>query len=203
MAPSVGMDSALTQGFKILFNILSPWDEPQSRLYWSHLLVTLLVILVWSLTRSRIYRLWQQKNYTKLWSYFRRLLFAKNYWWHPSARQDYVLFLLNGLLKSLFLSWNLGLSFYIARFTWSALELLWPSPHLVISSVPLFMFTLLAFAFDDFLRFFHHYLSHKLPWLWYLHRVHHSAEVLTPITLFRTHPLESLMGGFRNGLSQG
>ena len=35
-----------------------------------------------------------------------------------------------------------------------------------------------------------HYLFHKVPALWEFHKVHHSAEVMTPITAYRMHPLE-------------
>jgi sterol desaturase/sphingolipid hydroxylase (fatty acid hydroxylase superfamily) len=34
-----------------------------------------------------------------------------------------------------------------------------------------------------------HYLSHRVPLLWEFHKVHHTATVLTPLTLFRVHPV--------------
>jgi sterol desaturase/sphingolipid hydroxylase (fatty acid hydroxylase superfamily) len=40
-----------------------------------------------------------------------------------------------------------------------------------------------------------HYLKHRVPALWELHKVHHTAEVLTPLTTFRMHPLDSLVFG--------
>ncbi|MGA7773932.1 MAG: sterol desaturase family protein [Pseudolabrys sp.] len=36
---------------------------------------------------------------------------------------------------------------------------------------------------------FNHWLSHKVPLLWEFHKVHHNAEVLTPLTNFRMHPV--------------
>src|SRR4029453_5732873 len=36
---------------------------------------------------------------------------------------------------------------------------------------------------------FNHWLSHKVPLLWEFHKVHHNAEVLTPLTNFRVHPV--------------
>src|ERR1039458_8498353 len=33
-------------------------------------------------------------------------------------------------------------------------------------------------------------LFHAIPALWEFHKVHHSAEVLTPLTEMRTHPVE-------------
>ena len=38
-----------------------------------------------------------------------------------------------------------------------------------------------------------HWLSHRIPALWELHKVHHSAEALTPATVFRVHPLEGVL----------
>jgi sterol desaturase/sphingolipid hydroxylase (fatty acid hydroxylase superfamily) len=40
-----------------------------------------------------------------------------------------------------------------------------------------------------------HYLKHRVPALWELHKVHHTAEVLTPLTTFRMHPLDLLVFG--------
>lgn len=42
----------------------------------------------------------------------------------------------------------------------------------------------------DYLR---HRLSHALPWLWRLHRVHHSDPAVDVTTSFRNHPLEVLL----------
>ncbi|HEY2755821.1 MAG TPA: sterol desaturase family protein [Pseudolabrys sp.] len=42
---------------------------------------------------------------------------------------------------------------------------------------------------------FNHWLSHKVPVLWEFHKVHHSAEVLTPITNFRVHPVYAWIFG--------
>jgi sterol desaturase/sphingolipid hydroxylase (fatty acid hydroxylase superfamily) len=38
-----------------------------------------------------------------------------------------------------------------------------------------------------------HFLKHRIPALWELHKVHHTAEVLTPVTTFRMHPLDTLV----------
>lgn len=45
----------------------------------------------------------------------------------------------------------------------------------------------------DFARFFAHYLMHRNRVLWEFHKVHHAAEVLTPITSFRAHPVEIVL----------
>jgi sterol desaturase/sphingolipid hydroxylase (fatty acid hydroxylase superfamily) len=40
-----------------------------------------------------------------------------------------------------------------------------------------------------------HFLKHRIPALWELHKVHHTAEVLTPLTTFRMHPLDTFVFG--------
>ena len=56
----------------------------------------------------------------------------------------------------------------------------------------------------DFGRFVAHCLLHEMPILWEFHKVHHSAEVLTPMTAFRVHPVDLLVmtwgGIFFSGL---
>jgi lathosterol oxidase len=39
----------------------------------------------------------------------------------------------------------------------------------------------------------YHRLAHKVPWLWRLHRVHHSSVSLDWLASFRQHPLEILL----------
>lgn len=65
------------------------------------------------------------------------------------------------------------------------------------NSFTLIFYTLFLFIFDDFLRFFQHYLMHKVPFLWEIHKVHHSAPVLTPLTLYRVHFVEVFVSGVR------
>ena len=45
----------------------------------------------------------------------------------------------------------------------------------------------------EFAYWLDHYLSHKWRWLWAFHKVHHSAEVLTPLTIFRVHPVDTIV----------
>jgi sterol desaturase/sphingolipid hydroxylase (fatty acid hydroxylase superfamily) len=53
--------------------------------------------------------------------------------------------------------------------------------------------TLLLFLAYELGFFVDHSLKHRVPALWALHKTHHSAEVLTPLTNFRVHPLDSLI----------
>jgi sterol desaturase/sphingolipid hydroxylase (fatty acid hydroxylase superfamily) len=52
------------------------------------------------------------------------------------------------------------------------------------------LYSLLLLLSYDFTFFLLHYAEHKIPALWAIHKVHHSAEVLTPLTRYREHVLE-------------
>ena len=61
---------------------------------------------------------------------------------------------------------------------------------------------LLLLPRDDFSRFLVHKALHRIPVLWSIHKVHHSAEYLTPFTVYRTHPLEGVIFAFRSIIVQ-
>jgi sterol desaturase/sphingolipid hydroxylase (fatty acid hydroxylase superfamily) len=53
--------------------------------------------------------------------------------------------------------------------------------------------TVCLFLAYEFAYWFDHYLSHRVAVLWEFHKVHHTAEVLSPITNFRVHPVDSVV----------
>jgi sterol desaturase/sphingolipid hydroxylase (fatty acid hydroxylase superfamily) len=60
----------------------------------------------------------------------------------------------------------------------------------VLSQVAITIILFLAYEIGYWLN---HWLSHRVPLMWEFHKVHHSAEVLTPVTLFRVHPIYTLI----------
>lgn len=54
------------------------------------------------------------------------------------------------------------------------------------------MTSALWFAYE-FAYWFDHLIKHKIPALWAFHKVHHSAETLSPLTVFRVHPVDSII----------
>ncbi len=59
-------------------------------------------------------------------------------------------------------------------------------PWLLIAAV----FTAVFFVAEDLSRFLLHRAMHRIPFLWRYHKTHHSAQILTPLTLHRVHPIE-------------
>lgn len=126
-------------------------------------------------------------------------------WWHPSARLDYQLLLLKAWLRPLLAAPLLGQSLGLMALTAALLELSLgrfsglaaPRWAIVIG------YTLLTFLADDWSRYWLHRLMHRVPRLWQIHQLHHSARVLTPFTLHRIHPVEGLLYALRAGIVTG
>jgi sterol desaturase/sphingolipid hydroxylase (fatty acid hydroxylase superfamily) len=187
--------------YEKLLSTVFPLDEPTSRLYHLNILMGFLIALGWILIRYKRAKM----NARKTAKLVKLILFNPNYWLHQSALVDYALFIINGVFKALLLVPMLDISYRVGQYTLSFVK--WIGFHdqniFETTTSNVILFTLVVFVLDDFLRFVHHVLMHKIPLLWFFHRTHHSAKVLTPITLFRTHPVESLQAVLRNGLSLG
>lgn len=57
--------------------------------------------------------------------------------------------------------------------------------------VPRAVVTVMLFLAYELGYWFHHWLCHRVPLLWEFHKAHHTAHVLTPLTNFRVHPVDS------------
>ncbi|MCB0377865.1 MAG: sterol desaturase family protein, partial [Bdellovibrionales bacterium] len=167
--------------------------ESDKRLFWLYLLSSLVIGLVALYLREKSWK----KSFQKF--------FNKKFLFHSSHRLDLSLFIFNIFLK-------MGV-FALVTFTAASVSLkinqwlndFFPSyqPLAMGYQQVLFAYTLTSFIILDFSRFFQHYIFHKVPFLWEFHKVHHTARVLSPLTLFRTHPLESLVASFRRILVLG
>lgn len=62
---------------------------------------------------------------------------------------------------------------------------------------------LLVAMASDLATYITHRLTHENRVLWPFHRVHHSAEVLTPLTLYRKHPVYNLINSLIQPLIAG
>ena len=122
-----------------------------------------------------------------------------------SARHDYALLIVNKLIKSAIFPFIVITMVPVAISTSSFLE--WTfgyiTPIEFAATTIVFLFTLFLFVADDFTRFILHYVLHNNRVLWEFHKVHHSAQVLTPFTIYRSHPVESLLYALRMALTQG
>lgn len=136
---------------------------------------------------------------------FIHFVFNPRVWLHRSAVVDYQLFIANRLVRAFLWAPLILTMVPIALGLSDALEWMFGKidPVTTNETIVIFCFTLALFVVDDFTRFLLHYLMHKIPFLWEFHKVHHSAEVLTPFTVYRSHPVESFLYASRMGLAQG
>lgn len=173
-----------------------PLDTGQ-RLYSVYLLSALVLALA-----VLAYRQWRAEGTWRPLAVLREL-FAARIWWHPSARLDYALFLLNPLLRPLLLVGGLSMV-PVAIAVSDAMSASWGHSSVALAAWQVTaLFTVALFVADDFTRYWLHRALHRVRALWALHRLHHSAEVLTPITVYRMHPLESALYSVRMVVTQG
>jgi sterol desaturase/sphingolipid hydroxylase (fatty acid hydroxylase superfamily) len=163
-------------------DLLSATAHPDTRVSAPYLLGALLIGVVLWAVRARSGSL-------------AAFLFPRAVWLHRSALLDYRLLVVRWALDLLVLG-SLSLSataigISIARLLWHNVGILprWELAGWVIAA----SFSVAAFIAEDFARYWLHRLCHRVPALWELHKLHHSAEVLTPFTIYRTHPLEGLL----------
>ena len=65
------------------------------------------------------------------------------------------------------------------------------------------LFTITMLLAYDVSYYLYHNLQHRIPVLWELHKVHHSAEVMVGTTKDRIHPIDDVMNRIWDGLITG
>ena len=183
------------QVFDFGISVFEHFFDPKKRLFIGYLIAALGIAFFWLLISKKL----TIRNAL-------RKIFDRSVFFSTSSRADFKVFLINRAF-TFFISPLLLTQLVVATFifnlllkidwgTWSfALE---PSKAVVVAS-----FTFCVFVLDDFTKYIVHRWMHKWPLLWSLHKVHHSASHLTPITIYRTHPLEGIVFSLRSAFTQG
>lgn len=124
-----------------------------------------------------------------------RALLPRRWRTTPSARADMGLTVLNAIFGGALFGWALLSSTWVEVFV-SARLYAALGVHGVIAMPPAMTTALLVvvgyLAFEAS-YFVDHLLKHHVPTLWHFHRVHHSAETLSPLTNYRVHPVDSVV----------
>jgi sterol desaturase/sphingolipid hydroxylase (fatty acid hydroxylase superfamily) len=124
-------------------------------------------------------------------------LLPRSIYFHRSHWVDIKLFLFGRLVGALGLLSRLGLGTLVSA---SVIAFLASSFGATQQPTQLGFWQMAALtvvfaAVADFSTYWIHRLHHENSVLWPFHAVHHSAEVLTPITLYRKHPVYDFLGG--------
>jgi len=124
-----------------------------------------------------------------------RALFPRRILLSPSTKADMGFTLLNIFAVSGLIGWGLLTNAAVAHWILDALtNSLGHRPRSGINPWLIQAFlTLAMFLAYEFAYWLDHYLCHTVPFLWEFHRVHHTAETLTPLTVFRVHPIDTLV----------
>lgn len=118
-------------------------------------------------------------------------LFPREIYTHRSAMTDYKFVAVDLSTKSLlYVPLITGMSWAVYKF---CLYLLSGSSSVPATPAATLLTCIVAVLVTDLGFYVAHYLMHKVPVLWEFHKVHHSAEVLTPLTVYRIHPVEGLV----------
>ncbi|MBL22642.1 MAG: hypothetical protein CMM48_01955 [Rhodospirillaceae bacterium] len=132
-------------------------------------------------------------------------LFSLKIWFSRSARADYKLMVINQALM-MGIAPRLISKLALATLLFEGLHVWFNGRPVILPEAPGWtiaaLFTVSVFLLDDATKYFVHRALHRWPFLWAFHQVHHSAETLTPFTVFRAHPMEAVIFTLRTVIVQ-
>ena len=180
--------------FDYTSQITNQFIDPKKRVFLFYILISILIATAWFMINKKLSL---KKTLIKI--------FDKKIFFSKSAKSDYKIFLINQLIMMIvspFLITQLTIATAL-YFYFHTIE--WLSTGMFVGIAKIYIilsFTIFQFTIDDFSKYIVHRFMHKWPVLWALHKVHHSATVLTPMTVFRTHPLEGIVFSLRSAITQ-
>ncbi|MFT5572816.1 MAG: sterol desaturase/sphingolipid hydroxylase (fatty acid hydroxylase superfamily) [Cryomorphaceae bacterium] len=183
---SVGPFSDLILQVKgALLNAVLP--SAPSSFWWPLLLLTLAIAVYFWISRNGRGAKGAngQERPMGFWEY----LFPREIYTHQSARVDIGLYLLDRGLMPIWVITFLGATApFIEQHTVAGLSFLFgSSPELDMTIAWRFTYAAVTLLIADMIFFFTHLMMHKTRIGWAIHKVHHSAQVLTPLTRSREH----------------
>lgn len=187
---------------KMLDQLVMPlfyMGDPSKRIFWLYLFIAAVFSLFFVFVHHRR-RLVRKPDTPLSTPNYRNQLFIElkhftSWMFHREAGYDFSLMLSNSILKGLFILPIIGSQLALILGFSKALQTQFgnaPNLHLPYWSV-IILFTFAFFLSEDGSRFWLHKQMHQRRWLWRFHKTHHSASTLTPLTLFRVHPVEMLL----------
>ncbi|MCH2165546.1 MAG: sterol desaturase family protein [Marinovum sp.] len=178
-----------------ILSLFSDFSNPKKRVFVGYLGLSVLIALVWSMVVHR----------TSLRAALGRI-FDRKVFFSGSSFTDYKIFFINRVLMG-FISPILLTQVAIATAVYMALVrsdlTLWGAYEEAPRALVVGLFSVAMFVSDDLTKYLMHRWMHRWPALWSIHKVHHSAETLTPITVYRVHPLEGVLYATRSAVAQG
>ena len=125
-------------------------------------------------------------------------LLPRSVWFHASHIVDLKVFVVNRVFAALGV---FNLVIFSAAVATAVAAAFGPGAGLAPLHPALAALALLAVA--DFCVYWVHRIHHESRVFWPFHSLHHSAEVMTPVTVFRKHPVYDLISSFAKGIFIG
>jgi len=191
-----------TENTNFIYRILDAtyqfYFSADGRLYWPYLLATLVIALV-------LYFVLRPRQLPLSFQAVRDYIFPARIYKHKSTQVDAVYFLVNSL------SWIIiAVPFALLGFSLADLISTGLTNWLGVYPIPfrnsnafIVCFIIVLVIAGDLGFYLAHRIMHRVGFLWEFHKVHHSAEVLNPLTLFREHPVDKIVNSLFFGLALG
>ncbi len=138
-------------------------------------------------------------RYRRVQGSFLSWLAPSSVWTHASHIVDIKLFAVSKILSVLGIFPTVAIAAFVTSLITSGLV---PDTSQPASLSPVLAAALLLVV-GDFATYWVHRIHHEMRILWPFHAVHHSAEVMTPITVYRKHPVYDLTKTLVHGLFLG
>lgn len=124
-----------------------------------------------------------------------RALFPRRLTSHRSNVTDFIYLFFNVFVFGLILGWAVMSYQFLSNGIISGLVAVFgpTSPSALPGWASNAVITVMLFLAYEIGYWLNHWLSHRVPFMWEFHKVHHSAEVLSPLTNFRVHPVYALI----------
>ena len=124
-----------------------------------------------------------------------RAMFPRRWLIGRSARTDIGFFLFNIFVAGVLLGWAVLSYHMVSKSTNGLLVGVFGalSPTTLPYAATMLIMTVALFLAYELGYWVDHYLSHTVPFLWEFHKVHHSAETLSPLTNSRIHPVNGVI----------
>ncbi len=145
-----------------------------------------------ALVVAALFFVWQRiKRGRRLrWRTVARALFPRRIMRHRSNQADIFYLFFNVFMAGIVFGWAvLAYQFITNGIIAGLIAVFGPVTPSLPVAVSRGTVTVMMFLAYELGYWFNHWLSHKVPVLWEFHKVHHTAEVLTPVTNFRVHPV--------------
>jgi len=165
-----------------LSTLADAFVNPQKRIFVGYLAAAAVIAVVVIMLSSRA------GGRSRL-ATLRRKIFCRAIWWSASAKADYKILVINRAVMMVVAPALLS-QLALAAILFEYLHVVMGGRPMIGVGLPgwtiVLGFTVAQFLCDDLSKYLVHRALHRWAIFWPFHKVHHSAEILTPLTVYRT-----------------